>query len=206
MQKPRRQHLVRDIMTRNPRTVPLDLHLSEAAELMRQEDIQHLVVTRQGVPVGILSAQDLHDAVPSVNLVPDPEERRAWLKKARVSDVATMNPRTVTSETPVVEAIRVLRRHRVGSRPVKDAGDLVGSVTAGDFITLLEKLLAGDGALPASWRVSDFRWWGSGRRSRRTGRGCSRSGRCCWIRAATGPRSTCCSARTARWRRCPSRS
>ena len=118
-----------------------NLTFEEAADLMDQEHIQHLAVTRQGAPIGILSERDLHDAVPSVNLVPDAEARRSYLARVRVEDVATMEPETVCSDIPVLEAITTLRRLRVGSLPVQDRGQLVGIVTSGDLITLLEQLL-----------------------------------------------------------------
>lgn len=138
------QYLVRDIMTHDPITVEVDARLSEAAAMMRQHDVQHLPVTRSGELRGVMSERDLHDAVPSVNMMPDPAAREHFLTLTRVYKVANMEPVTVRLETTVLHAIRSLRRLRAGCLPVVDKDrSLVGIVTSGDFISLLQRILEG---------------------------------------------------------------
>lgn len=48
---------------------------------------------------------------------------------------------TVTPETPTIEAIRLMRRYRIGCLPVVSEDKLVGLVTEDDFMDVTEKLL-----------------------------------------------------------------
>lgn len=59
---------------------------------------------------------------------------------------------TVCPETPTVDALRLMRRKRIGCLPVVHEGRLVGIVTEEDFLTIASKLLEerlGDGTVEA---------------------------------------------------------
>jgi CBS domain-containing protein/gamma-glutamylcysteine synthetase len=49
---------------------------------------------------------------------------------------------TVTPDTSTLDAIRLMRRHKIGCLPVVNDGRLVGLVTEDDFMDVAEKLLA----------------------------------------------------------------
>jgi CBS domain-containing protein len=51
-----------------------------------------------------------------------------------VSEIMTPDPVTVTPETGVTEAARLMVDRRIGALPVMDGGRLVGLVTEGDLI------------------------------------------------------------------------
>ena len=131
-----------DLMTPNPVTVSPEDRLSHAADLMEKHRVQHLPVIRDGHLVAILSERNLRDATPSVLTLSDPEARRRALGATRVEKIATPNPVTVLPTTSVLETIRQMRRGRLGSLPVVHKGELLGIVTAGDLINLLERLLS----------------------------------------------------------------
>jgi len=69
----------------------------------------------------------------------------------RVKDVMTPNPRTVTPETGVVEAAKLMTREDVGPLPVVDGGELVGIVTDRDLVI---RVIA-EGRDPGSTLVGD---------------------------------------------------
>lgn len=50
---------VADVATPNPVSVDVGTHVRACAELLRDQGIRHLPVTRNGLPVGILSSRDL---------------------------------------------------------------------------------------------------------------------------------------------------
>jgi CBS domain-containing protein len=50
------------------------------------------------------------------------------------------NPTTVTSSTPTLEAIEIMRRSGIGCLPVVDDNRLVGIVTSYDFLTATASL------------------------------------------------------------------
>jgi CBS domain-containing protein/gamma-glutamylcysteine synthetase len=62
-------------------------------------------------------------------------------RKTSVGDIMKKDVATVTPETPTVEAIRLMRRLRIGCLPVIREDRLVGLVTEEDFITIASKLL-----------------------------------------------------------------
>ena len=134
--------LVREVMTASPRTIAPDARLSEATALMEELAIQHLpVIDGEGKLVGLLSERHLRDAMPSILMLKDPEERRRSLKVTRVEQVCIKEPGAIDAGRPITEAIRQMRRLRAGSLPVLEHHKLVGILTSGDLITLLEKML-----------------------------------------------------------------
>ncbi|MEM9555084.1 MAG: glutamate-cysteine ligase family protein [Acidobacteriota bacterium] len=58
-----------------------------------------------------------------------------------VSEVMVRDLVTVTRDTPTLDAIELMRKHRIASLPVVDGDQLIGIVTERDFIQLSSKLL-----------------------------------------------------------------
>ncbi len=58
-----------------------------------------------------------------------------------VSDIMRTDVTTVDVDTETVEAIRLMRRYRIGCLPVVQDGRLVGILTEEDFMTIASKLL-----------------------------------------------------------------
>jgi CBS domain-containing protein len=69
----------------------------------------------------------------------------------RVRDVMTADPKTVTPETSVVEAAKLMTSEDVGPLPVVEDGELVGIVTDRDLVV---RVLA-EGRDPESTLVGD---------------------------------------------------
>ena len=68
-----------------------------------------------------------------------------------VRDVMTPNPKTVTPETGVVEAAKLMTSEDVGPLPVVESGRLVGIVTDRDLVTRV----VAEGRDPGSTVVGD---------------------------------------------------
>ena len=58
-----------------------------------------------------------------------------------VRDIMKTDLRTVTPETPTIDAIHIVRKHQVGCLPVLRDGRLVGVLTMSDFLPLYDKLI-----------------------------------------------------------------
>jgi CBS domain-containing protein len=74
-------------------------------------------------------------------------------RKTSVGEIMKRDVTTVTPETPTIDALRLMRRLRVGCLPVLLDGRLVGIVTDEDFMDLASKLLEeqlGGGEPPAT--------------------------------------------------------
>lgn len=134
--------LVRDVMIKAPVTIAPDARLSDAVELMKSRNIHHLPVMRGDQLVGLLSERHVRDAMPSILMLSDREARQRALYLTHVEQVCIKDPTTVAPDDTLLIAIAAMRRVRGGSLPVIDHGRLVGIVTSGDLITLLEKMLS----------------------------------------------------------------
>ena len=61
-------------------------------------------------------------------------------KALTVSEIMVSNPTSVTSTTPTLEAMEIMRLAKIGCLPVVDDGQLVGIVTSYDFLTATARL------------------------------------------------------------------
>jgi len=67
------------------------------------------------------------------------------LTKRTTGGVMTANPITVTPETPLLDALRLLLQHKIKRLPVVDTdGKLVGLVGRGEILQALAQDLPGD--------------------------------------------------------------
>ena len=124
-------------MTRDLVTIGPDTPIAEAAALMAQKHIRRLPVVEahpQGAHLlGIVSTKEiLHAFPPDVNpfAVTAPDVRQT---PVRVSQIMSRNLHTVTPETPIEEAARLMTAEKIGSLPVLREGKLVGLITESDI-------------------------------------------------------------------------
>jgi acetoin utilization protein AcuB len=129
---------VKELMTREVRTIAPDRMLLEAAELMRIRGIRHLPVVERSAVVGILSNRDLAAIT------------RRELEQVRVRDVMKPHVVTIEPESTVAQAANRMRAHAIGCLPVTEGRRLAGIITITD---LLEHLGRGDHAERAHARV-----------------------------------------------------
>jgi acetoin utilization protein AcuB len=131
-------------MTSPVKTVkPLD-PVTRARELLEENRINQLAVVEDRRLVGIVTDRDLRDAFPSILdvLRQDMREGRKSFsspEEVSVEMVMTANPLTLHPDTRLAEAVRLLRRERIGAVPIVEDHRLVGILTRSD---LLEAYLA----------------------------------------------------------------
>lgn len=136
-----REMLVRDCMTPDPIVVSEDAHASDVWDLMERHGVQHIPVVRNGRVVGMATERLIRDALPSILTLRDETARRKVLGAVRVDDITVRDPIGISPEAPLLEAILKMRRFRGGSLPVIENGSLVGILTSGDLLTVLERFL-----------------------------------------------------------------
>ncbi len=146
--------LVKDRMSRPPITVRDNVGVEDALRLMHNEDVRRLpVVDKRGTMVGIVSELDLLKVSPSPATSLSVYEIPYLLAKIKMKDVMTTDVITVTEDTPLEEAARVMADNKIGGLPVMRDGKLVGIITETDlFKTFLEML----GGREEGVRVSMF--------------------------------------------------
>jgi CBS domain-containing protein len=115
---------VRDVMTSNLLTVPLDSTLVEAARSMRDADIGSVLVMDGDRLHGIVTDRDL--VLRGLAEGQDPFA-------TSVGQVCTSSLTTVGPSESVEAAVEAMRRDAVGRLPVVEDGRPVGIVTAGDL-------------------------------------------------------------------------
>ncbi len=134
--------LVKDRMSRPPITIRETVGVDEALRLMHSEQVRRLpVVDRRGKMVGIVSELDLLKVSPSPATSLRAFEIPYLLAKIKMQDVMTREVVTVTEDTPLEEAARMMADHRIGGMPVMRDDRVVGMITETDlFKTFLEML------------------------------------------------------------------
>ena len=131
--------LVRDWMTVNVMSLGVNSSVMDAAEILREKNIRQFpVIDSQAKLVGIVSDRDIRDAMPSKFIPGDAvTERGGGLYTLTASDIMTLDPITVTSDTAINEVAELLVKHKVGGLPVVDGGELVGIITQADVLRFL---------------------------------------------------------------------
>jgi len=133
-------------MTQSPITVSEQTTMKEAVLMLQRHRIRHLPVTNGTKLVGIVTDRDLKRASPSLLLEIEREEVEQVLRATPVSRIMTREPVTVTPDSPLVDALRLMVEGKFGSVPVVNEDDLVGIFTEIDALkVLIEKEEKGSG-------------------------------------------------------------
>ena len=134
--------LVRERMSRNPNTISADAPMEEALKRMRENSFRHLpVVDKSGKLVGIVSETDLLYASPTSAASLSIYEMQYLLSRLTVGQVMTKDVITVTEDTPVEDAARIMTDHKIGGLPVLRDGEIIGIITETDLFKLFMELL-----------------------------------------------------------------
>ena len=144
--------LVRERMSQEPVTITPDVSVTDALRLMRERKVRRLpVLDSHGKLVGIVSDQDLLYASPSPVSSLSVWEMNYLLARLKVEEVMTRQVITVTEDTPLEEAARIMADNKIGGLPVMRDDKLVGIVTETDLFKIFLELL---GARQSGVRVT----------------------------------------------------
>ena len=127
-----------------------DMPVQDALAQMRKERVSRYPVMKKGKMVGIVSEDDLLNASPSDVTSLSVFEVNYLLSKITVERVMTKEVITVTEDTPVEEAARLMADHRIGGIPVVKDDVVVGMITQTDIFRLFLEMLGGR---QPGWRV-----------------------------------------------------
>ncbi|OFV80565.1 MAG: hypothetical protein A2W26_12365, partial [Acidobacteria bacterium RBG_16_64_8] len=133
--------LVGNRMSRNPVITRPETTVPKALAVMRGSNVRRLpVVNDKGKLVGIVSLLDLLRASPSPVTSLDQWELHYLLEKLKVDEVMTRDVVTVTEDTPIEEAGRLMVDKKISGLPVLRDGELVGIITESDLFKILLEL------------------------------------------------------------------
>ena len=119
--------MVREVMTRELVTIDPETSCDKARRLMEDHRIRHLPVVEEGRLVGMVSDRDVRSA--SVH------------PAAVAAKIMTAWPVTVTPETRVEHAARLMLDGRFGSLPVVAGATLAGIITYTDLLRAFMRLI-----------------------------------------------------------------
>ena len=137
---------VKDIMSKDVVTIDENKSVFEAAELMTAKGIGCLVITRQDVPVGMVTERDFVRRVVAKKGSPD----------SKVFGIMSKYLITVGPDTSLKEASRIMSDNKIRRLPVVKDKKIVGIVVASDFVrnvgkkTTTEEILDALGRYPTS--------------------------------------------------------
>jgi acetoin utilization protein AcuB len=131
--------LVRDWMTVNVMSLGVNSSVLDAAEILREKNIRQFpVIDRDGILVGIVSDRDIRDALPSKFIPGDAAMKKSGgLYTLTASDIMTLDPITVTSDTAMSEVSEILVKYKVGGLPVVVEGQIKGIITQADVLRFI---------------------------------------------------------------------
>ncbi len=138
--KVRYKGFIREKVGRNPVFIRPDASFFEARDYIQVKGIRHLpVVDKDGRLVGIVTDRDIRKAAPSDTTLLRAEELSYLLANLKVSSFMTPREKliTITSETPIEEAVQLLHDHKIGCLPVLKGDQLNGIFTETDALDFL---------------------------------------------------------------------
>jgi acetoin utilization protein AcuB len=148
--------LVGERMTHPVIPVHPETSVPEALTMMRREKIRRLPVVDHGQLVGIVTDRDLLHASASPATTLSVWELNYLLSKLTVAKVMSTEVITVTENTPIEEAARLMADNKIGGLPVMRDGNVVGMITETDlFRVLLEMTGAREKGVRATVLVPD---------------------------------------------------
>lgn len=117
--------IVADIMSSPVVTVDIQTTAKDAANIMVQNRIGSILVTEKGRAIGIVTERDMLERV--LALGKDP-------LSVSVNEIMSRPIVSINKQAPILEAIRMMRRHNVRRLPVMENHKLAGLVTERDII------------------------------------------------------------------------
>jgi acetoin utilization protein AcuB len=133
--------LVSNWMNKNVVTIDVNDSMLDALKILKERNIRHLPVVKEGKLVGIVTDRDLKKASPSEATTLEAHELLYLTAKIKVGEIMTKNPITIPYDYTVEEAAEILLQHKISGLPVVDkGGKVVGTITQTDIFRLVTAL------------------------------------------------------------------
>lgn len=132
---------VQDVMTKELITVEPGTPIFQAQKLMREHQVRKLPVVMRGRLVGMVTHDLFMEITPSKATGFGVQEMHYLLNDMKVKEIMDKNPVTVSPDMPFEEALNLGQQKGNTGFPVMENGELVGIITNGDIIRLLNKFL-----------------------------------------------------------------
>ena len=105
-----------------------------ARQVMAKHRVNQLPVLDNDNLVGIVTDRDIRAAYPTSMMINHTDAIDQFAEKITVEEVMTHDIFVVEPDTPLKQAVSLLRKHRIGSLPVLKDRQLVGIITRSDIL------------------------------------------------------------------------
>lgn len=143
-------------MSRPVISVLPDTSINDVLAMFKKEHIRRAPVIKDGKLVGIVSERDLLNAAPSSATTLSIWEMNYLVSKVKIKQVMSKKVITVSRDTPIEEAARIMADKKIGGLPVVDSDRVVGMITETDlFKVFLELMGARDKGVRVTATIED---------------------------------------------------
>jgi CBS domain-containing protein len=126
---------VNDLMTVDPITVKPGTRLRRIINLMKKEGCRQLpVVVEDNRLVGLVTDRDVRLILNSPLVLQEAGQEEELMDTMVAEGFMTVNPITVTADTPAYKAAEMLSIYKFGALPVVEGKTLIGIITVTDFL------------------------------------------------------------------------
>ena len=125
-------------MKRKVITINSDASILDAQHLMAENEIRHLpVVDEDGGLVAIVTDRDIRSALPfNLQGKPGAHEEEDILVNIKVSEIMTVDPKTISPMDTIQDALLLIQKTKVGAFPVVDRDKtLLGIISVRDLLS-----------------------------------------------------------------------
>lgn len=131
---------VEEWMTRNVVCITQDKTIQDCVDLMKKHSIRHLPVVQDGRLIGLVTEGDLRQVFLA-----------SLIEELTITDVMIRDPITVSPDTEIEDAARVIYYNKIGGLPVVDQDDKVlGIITVADILAAFIEIM---GLLKSTSRI-----------------------------------------------------
>ena len=110
-------------MVRKLITIGKEEGVLDALAIMKKHSIRHLPVIEKDMFVGLVTSGDLKQAILA-----------SMLERLKVGDIMIQNPVTITKDTPLERAAKIIFEKNIGCLPVVEEGRIIGIITVKDIL------------------------------------------------------------------------
>jgi CBS domain-containing protein len=125
--------VARDIMSSKVVTIESNVSSTEIAKIMDKNKVSSIIITKDQVPIGIVTERDLVSKIVAQNKRPS---------EVKTSDITASPLVIVSSLTPTDEVAKKMVDKKIRRVVVMDSDQALGIITVTDFVKHMHEMLA----------------------------------------------------------------
>lgn len=136
--------ILRNWMEKNPVTTTSDTLVSEAIQLLVDNNLRVLPVVDGEALRGLVTRKELQGCATSVARAQDKHETDYFLNRLKIKDIMIRMPKTVDASDTVEHAVLRGQQELIRNFPVMENGKLVGMVSSYELFEALSNILGAE--------------------------------------------------------------